>query len=157
MFIEGLFDLYFDEKRQYKSIFNSPINVEDKYLNLKREEKLVLYYLYKYGQCNMGDITASFNFPLSTTNYIVKGLENKNIIIVEKSKTDSRVRLVSLSPKGKSLIDMMLIELEKFTFTILKDLIPHFETVFKDDLEEEEILVLKKLLNKVSDKINSES
>lgn len=155
MLINKLIDIHFDDNKKYKDWFGRPLNIDDQSISLKKEEKVILYYLYKYGESSMGDITSSFEFAHSTTNYIVKNLESKDLIYITPSKNDNRVRLINLTSKGKALLILLLEQLEKTSSKVISDLFPIIISNFKDDLTEDEIKLLDKLLYKIDYFLNS--
>ena len=150
MFINKLIDMHFDENKKYKDWFGKPFNINDQSISLKKEEKVVLYYLHKYGESSMGDITASFEFAHSTTNYIIKNLEAKGFVSITPSKTDNRVRLINLTSQGNDLLVLLMEQLEKIGLVIISELFPKVCENFKDDLTGEEIQIINKLLIKLS-------
>lgn len=150
MFINKLIDMHFDENKKYKDFWGKPFNINDQSISLKKEEKVVLYYLYKYGESSMGDITASFEFAHSTTNYVIKNLEAKELVYITPSINDNRVRLINLTEKGQNLLILLIDQLEKVSFKLLLNLFPILDDNFKEDLTEEEIQVLNKILAKIS-------
>lgn len=152
MIIEKIISLYFDEDKKYVNLLGESNMVEDENISLKREEKLVLYYLHRFGQCNMGDITNSFGFAHSTTNYIVISLQNKGLIDINKSPADNRVRIVTLTEKGKQVILILIDKLGVLLETLLSSIAQFLPEVFKNDLTEDEIKNLLSILDKISSK-----
>lgn len=149
MLINRLIDMNFDENKKYKDWFGKPFNINDEIISLKKEEKIVLYYLHKYGESTMGDITSSFEFAHSTTNYVVKSLEAKELVHIKPSKNDNRVRLINLTSKGEELLSLLMDHLEKVSTKIISDLFPIICNDFKDELTTEEKQLLDRLLKKI--------
>lgn len=153
MLINKLIDMHFDDNKKYKDWFGKPFNINDQSISLKKEEKVILYYLYKYGESSMGDITASFEFAHSTTNYVIKNLEAKELVYITPSKNDNRVRLINLTSKGQDLLILLMDQLEKVSLKIFSDLFPIISDNFKADLSVDEINLLEKLLTKINSSI----
>ena len=150
MLINKLIDLHFDDNKKYKDWFGKSFNINYQYISLKKEEKGILYYLYKYGESSMGDITVSFDFAHSTTNYVIKNLESKDLVYITPSKNDNRVRLINLTQKGQDLLILLMEQLEKVSLKVILDLFPMVSDNFKEDLSEEELNLLEKLLTKIN-------
>ncbi|MCM0651006.1 MarR family winged helix-turn-helix transcriptional regulator [Clostridium swellfunianum] len=155
MLVNRLIEMNFDENKKYKDWFGKPFNINDQIISLKKEEKIVLYYLYKYGESPMGDITSSFGFAHSTTNYVVKNLEAKELVSVNPSQNDNRVRLINLTPKGHDLLILLMDHLEKISLKIISDLFPIICSNLKNELTDEEEKVLDKLLTKIHTSIKN--
>lgn len=155
MLVNRLIDMNFDENKKYKDWFGKPFNVNDQIISLKKEEKIVLYYLYKYGESTMGDITSSFEFAHSTTNYVVKSLESKELVSINPSKNDNRVRLINLTSKGHDLLILLMDHLEKVSLKIISDVLPILCDNSIDDFSSEEKTVLDKLLTKINSSIKN--
>ena len=150
MIIKKLLDMNFDEHKKYIDLFGKSFLMNEQMISLKKEEKNVLYYLYKYGESPMGDITNSFDFAYSTTNYIIKSLESKELIAIHIPSTDNRMRLISLTAKGKALLELLLEHLEKIALNMVHQLLPIICTPLQDELSSEEKAVLEKLLAKIN-------
>ncbi|WP_066896154.1 MarR family winged helix-turn-helix transcriptional regulator [Clostridium nigeriense] len=150
MLVNRLIDMNFDENKKYKDWFGKPFNINDQIISLKKEEKIVLYYLYKYGESTMGDITSSFEFAHSTTNYVVKSLESKDLVYINPSKNDNRVRLINLTSKGHDLLILLMDHLEKMSLKIVSDILPILCDNLIDELTMEEQNILDKLVTKIN-------
>ncbi len=155
MLVNKLIDMNFDENKKYKDWFGKPFNVNDQTISLKKEEKIVLYYLYKYGESTMGDITSSFEFAHSTTNYIIKSLEAKDLVSINPSKNDNRVRLINLTSKGHDLLILLMEHLEKVSLKVVSDILPILCSNLTDELDSEEKNTLNKLLIKINSSIEN--
>lgn len=155
MLVNKLIDMNFDENKKYKDWFGKPFNINDQIIELKKEEKIVLYYLHKYGESSMGDITSSFGFAHSTTNYVIKSLAAKNLVSINPSKSDNRVRLINLTSKGNDLLILLMEHLEKLSQKIASDLSPIIYDAFKDELTPDEEKILEKLLVKINSLIKN--
>lgn len=155
MLVNKLIDMNFDENKKYKDWFGKPFNVNDQIISLKKEEKIVLYYLYKYGESTMGDITSSFGFAHSTTNYVIKSLETKDLVCVNPSKNDNRVRLINLTSKGNDLLILLMDHLEKVSLKLVSDILPILSSNLTDEFTVEEKNTLNKLLIKITSSIEN--
>lgn len=150
MLINKLIDMHFDDNKKYKDWFEKPFNINDQSISLKKEEKVVLYYLYKYGESSMGDITTCFDFAHSTTNYVIKNLETKELVYITPSKNDNRVRLINLTSKGQDLLILLMEQLEKVSLKVISDLFPIISHNFKNELSVDERNLLDTLLTKIN-------
>lgn len=150
MLVDKLIEMNFDENKKYRDWFGNTLNINDQTISLKKEEKIVLYYLYKYGESTMGDITYSFEFAHSTTNYIVKNLESKGLISINQSKNDNRVRLINLTLKGHNLLILLMNHLEKVSLKLISDLLLALYNNPSNDFNQQEKEALDKLLSKLN-------
>ena len=150
MLVDKLIEMNFDENKKYRDWFGNTLNINDQTISLKKEEKIVLYYLYKYGESTMWDITYSFEFAHSTTNYIVKNLESKGLISINQSKNDNRVRLINLTLKGHNLLILLMNHLEKVSLKLISDLLLALYNNPSNDFNQQEKEALDKLLSKLN-------
>lgn len=114
---------------------------------LNRENKLILYYLYKYGEVTMGEITNTFFLPHSTTNFTINKLQKKGFVDIKVDTNDNRVRKVFLTDKGSSEIQEMLKALDCNLHNLFKTLYNIISTKYSDDFSEEEIKAIDKFMN----------
>lgn len=133
---------------KYQDIYTGKTHMKTKN-KLTREDKLILYYIYKEQKVIMGDIVSVFSLPNSTANYIINKLQNKSFVVVKKSRDDSRVREVDITEEG-------IIETEKMLNFLNNSIKKIYELIYNDIIEKgklefqpNDIEVIKKVNNLV--------
>ena len=63
----------------------------------------ILFILSTQNELTFKELSGKINRNKSTTTVLIKKLEEQKLIKIEKSTTDKREKLISLTPKGKKL------------------------------------------------------
>ncbi len=109
--------------------------------NLISSHGFILFQLAQNETMSMTQLAACINRDKSTTTVLVKKLLAEDLVKITASSEDSRVRLISLTSKGKKYKDL--------TSSISEDLL----TVCYKGFSKEEKQKLLSLLNKVNQNI----
>ena len=109
--------------------------------NLISSHGFILFQLAQNETMSMTQLAACINRDKSTTTVLVKKLLAEDLVKITTSSEDSRVRLISLTSKGKKYKDL--------TSSISEDLL----TVCYKGFSKEEKQKLLSLLNKVNENI----
>lgn len=109
--------------------------------NLISSHGFILFQLAQNETMSMTQLAACINRDKSTTTVLVKKLLAEDLVKITTSSEDSRVRLISLTSKGKKYKDL--------TSSISEDLL----TVCYKGFSKEEKQKLLSLLNKVNQNI----
>ncbi|HBD68313.1 MAG TPA: transcriptional regulator [Treponema sp.] len=109
--------------------------------NLISSHGFILFQLAQNETMSMTQLAACINRDKSTTTVLVKKLLAEDLVKITTSSKDSRVRLISLTSKGKKYKDL--------TSSISEDLL----TVCYKGFSKEEKQKLLSLLNKVNENI----
>lgn len=96
----------------------------------------ILFQLANEEKLTMGEISRRINRDKSTTTVLVKKLKAEGFIKEEQSQTDSRVKYISLTEKGR--------EYNKFTSGISHDLLSSFYKGFSPEEKKELLRLLEK-------------
>ncbi len=96
----------------------------------------ILFQLANEEKLTMGEISRRINRDKSTTTVLVKKLKAEGFIKEEQSQTDSRVKYISLTEKGR--------EYNKFTSGISHDLLSAFYKDFTAEEKKELLRLLEK-------------
>lgn len=120
----------------------SNILVEDLKRTLKKypinvTEFSVLEYLYSKGEKNIQEIRERILLASGSATYVVDNLCTKNYVVRQLAENDKRVTYVKLTPEGEKLMEEL--------FPIHKE---NTKKLF-EDLNNDELVTLKKLLKKV--------
>ena len=95
----------------------------------------ILYMLSQKGPMKMGEIAQAINRGKSTTTVLIKKLRDEGLIREESDGSDSRMKYVSLTEKGKNY--------DSLTASISRELL---ETCYAGFSEEEKAELLRLLL-----------
>lgn len=106
-------------------------------VGLHSGQVFILLELWKNNNLSQVELSLKLNVAPPTVNKMVKSLERNEFIECTLSKTDGRLKLVNLSPKGK-----------KYK-SLVKEKWQNFETRFFEGLNETEKLIFKQLLDKI--------
>ena len=72
---------------------------------LTYEEIYLLQYLRRHSPSRMGDIAAEMTKPVSTATRLMDRLEKRGLVARKKDRQDRRTIRVSLSAKGKQMVE----------------------------------------------------
>ncbi len=75
-----------------------------RYFDLNYDAISLLQYLRRKSPSSMGEISKEMQMPVSTATRVVDRLAAKGMVSRKKDAKDKRVKLVSLEPEGKSLV-----------------------------------------------------
>ncbi|TRX59104.1 MarR family transcriptional regulator [Fulvivirga sp. M361] len=81
--------------KQAKTLGLSPIQIQ----------LLIFIAFHKYELCNVSHLAKEFNVTKATVSDAVKVLDKKGLIIKTHSSTDSRSYIITLSSKGKQIVN----------------------------------------------------
>lgn len=108
-----------------------------KKVGLHSGQVFILLELWKNDGLSQIDLALKLKVAPPTVNKMVKSLETNNFVKSSFCKTDGRLRLVNLTPKGKKYESIVKKEWDKF------------ESKFFDGLNETEKLIFNQLLDKI--------
>lgn len=103
--------------------------------NFVSSHGFILYQLSVNEKLTMGELSKLINRNKSTTTTLVKKLNDEGLVEIEQSETDSRIKYISLTDKGR--------EYKDFTSDISKELLA---SCYKNFTEEEKDSLLSLLL-----------
>ena len=115
--------------------------------NFVSSHGFILYLLSRKGRMKMGEIARVINRNKSTTTVLIKKLREEGLIKEENDENDSRMKYISLTPKGKKY--------NTLTASISRELL---ETCYRgfSQAEKEELLRLLIKLNENIEKRESQ-
>ncbi len=113
--------------------------------NFVSSHGFILFLLSQKSRMKMGEIAQAINRNKSTTTVLIKKLREEGLIKEETDESDSRMKYISLTPKGKKY--------NALTSSISKELL---ETCYKGFSEAEKKKLLD-LLIKLSENIENSS
>ncbi len=113
--------------------------------NFVSSHGFILFLLSQKSRMKMGEIAQAINRNKSTTTVLIKKLKAEGLIKEETDENDSRMKYISLTPKGKKY--------NALTASISKELL---ETCYKGFSEAEKKKLLD-LLIKLSENIENSS
>ncbi|WP_159023312.1 MarR family winged helix-turn-helix transcriptional regulator [Formosa sp. L2A11] len=119
--------------QQYKPLLDE--------LNVTYPQYLVLLVLWEREKVSVKDISEKLLLETNTLTPLLKRMESNGLIHRNRSKTDERVVIISLTPEGK--------DLQAQAKDIPKALINNLDCF---SIEKDEILVLKKILDGILEK-----
>jgi len=100
--------------------------------------------IYFTGPKTMGESSTNLGIAKSTTTGLVNRLEKDGFLERIKSNDDKRVITVSLTEKGKKVIDEVIIERVQFIRNVLESMPEHFEDELINLLEKFNDSMIKK-------------
>lgn len=100
--------------------------------------------IYFTGPKTMGELSTNLGIAKSTTTGLVNRLEKDGFLERIKSNDDKRVITVSLTEKGKKVIDEVIIERVQFIRNVLESMPEHFEDELINLLEKFNDSMIKK-------------
>lgn len=71
-------------------------------------EARILFDLNEYGCCTANELSCKLNIDKSYMSRILKKFEKKELILKQMSSEDSRIYIIGLSEKGKSIINQLI-------------------------------------------------
>lgn len=110
--------------------------------NLASSHGYILFLLSKEGELSMQEIAKKINRDKSTTTVLVRKLIELNLVTSTVSKTDSRIKKISLTSLGT--------EYNRETSEISENL----KTLFFSNISDAETKNLENLLNKIENNFN---
>lgn len=117
-------------------------------LKFSKSEIFTMLYLDKRKEATMTELVDYINSPMSTATGIVDRLVKSGYIKRERSETDRRIVILTLTEEGSSLINK------------LKDTIQSYLNMIVDDLTEEEkqlmTNIMFKIMSNLQKKLNAE-
>ncbi|NLC96210.1 MAG: hypothetical protein GX675_01370 [Erysipelotrichaceae bacterium] len=124
-----------------KHIKKLSISIE-KYINntlqkyeLTSSQGMVLSFIQKSnGELNPVDIEKNFKYSHPTVLGILKRLQEKEFIDINKSKKDQRFNIISLTEKGKSVKNEIQISINELEERLLKDIDENSSEIFMNTL-----------------------
>ena len=105
--------------------------------NFVSSHGFILYLLSQRGRMKMGELAQVINRNKSTTTALIKKLRDEGLIKEETDESDSRMKYVSLTEKGK--------EYNTLTAAISRELLETYYRGFSPDEKEELLRLLVKL------------
>jgi len=118
-------------------------------LKFSKSEIFTMLFLDKRKEITMTELVAYINTPMSTATGIVDRLVKNRYVQRNRSETDRRIVLLSLTTEGSQLIRR------------LKDLITGYFDLATQDLTEEEkqflIRIVLKIINNLQAKVNNKA
>ncbi|MCD6105568.1 MAG: MarR family transcriptional regulator [Thermosipho sp. (in: Bacteria)] len=100
--------------------------------------------IYFTGPKTMTELSGNLGIAKSTTTGLVSRLEKDGFLERVKSSDDKRVINVSLTEKGKKVIDEVIIERVQFIKSVLQSMPEQFENELIDLLEKFNSAIVKK-------------
>ncbi|MDK2885855.1 MAG: MarR family transcriptional regulator, organic hydroperoxide resistance regulator [Thermosipho sp. (in: thermotogales)] len=100
--------------------------------------------IYFTGPKTMGELSTNLGIAKSTTTGLVNRLEKDGFLERIKSNDDKRVITVSLTEKGKKVIDEVINERVQFIRNVLESMPEHFEDELINLLEKFNDSMIKK-------------
>ncbi len=134
----NLYDLLLN----YLKKFFFPEDWLDLDLNFSKVELLTLLLVDRRGEVSMSRICEEMNMPMSTATGIVDRMVKKELLQRERSESDRRLVLISLSAEGKEVINHW------------KEVISDYVRLIEDALTDEERQLLYKVFLKVVEILN---
>lgn len=119
--------------------FNVAIKNDVGYHNLNVNEFTVLEVLYNKGPQRIQQIKERILIANSSTTYIIDKLVDKDYVERICDESDRRIYYAQLTPAGRKLMDKVFPGHEKMILELF------------DNLEDEELLELKRLLRKLNE------
>jgi MarR family transcriptional regulator, organic hydroperoxide resistance regulator len=107
-------------------------------ISMSKQEVFTMMVADRLKEATMGQLSDQMNFPMSTATGIVDRLVKKGYIKRDKSESDRRIVVISLTEKGKAFID-----------DLKTNILAYIKKAY-DILDEEEKKYLFKIFNKVS-------
>ena len=96
---------------------------------------MVLSFIQKSnGELNPVDIEKNFKYSHPTVLGILKRLQEKEFIDINKSKKDQRFNIISLTEKGKSVKNEIQISINELEERLLKDIDENSSEIFMNTL-----------------------
>ncbi len=111
-------------------------------LNFSKVELLTLLLVDRRGEISMSRICEEINMPMSTATGIVDRMVKKELLQRERSESDRRLVLISLSKKGKEVINHW------------KEVISDYIRLVEGTLTDEEQQLLYKIFLKIIEILN---
>jgi len=132
----------YDLLLSYLKKFFFPEDWLDLDLNFSKVEVLTLLLVDRRGEVSMSRICEEMNMPMSTATGIVDRMVKKELLQRERSESDRRLVLISLSEKGKEVINHW------------KEVISDYVRLIEDALTDEEQQLLYKVFLKIVEILN---
>ena len=107
-------------------------------ISMSKQEVFTMMVADRLKEATMSQLSDQMNFPMSTATGIVDRLVKKGYIQRDKSESDRRIVVISLTEKGKAFID-----------DLKTNILAYIKKAY-DILDEEEKKYLFKIFNKVS-------
>lgn len=109
--------------------------------NLGFNEQVILMYLLKNENSNQESISKYFMVDKGAIAKTISKLEEKGFIKKNENPNNKRENLITLTQKGKNVIDQM------------KELLSEWESNINKGLSEDEIVSINRIANKMADNI----
>jgi DNA-binding MarR family transcriptional regulator len=107
-------------------------------LNFSKTELMALVVVERYGEVSMSQICDALNIPMSTATGIVDRMVRKGFLQRERSETDRRMVVVSMTEKGRGI------------FQHYKGMLTGYLEQIEAALTENELQLLYKIFMKVT-------
>ncbi|WP_366924634.1 MarR family transcriptional regulator [Metallumcola ferriviriculae] len=106
-------------------------------LNFSKSEIFTMLLLDKREEITMTELVSNINSPMSTATGLIDRLVKKGYVQRDRSETDRRLVVLTLTEEGSQLIKR------------LKEMISEYINMIVDDLTEEEVQFLTRIILKI--------
>ena len=116
-------------------------NIHLRQLGLTASQSEALLFLRNSPDISISSLRNHLKISHQATRVLVERLKGKELVVVRQDKSDSRCRLITLTPQGNALFDQLTHEGQAVGVHLLKSLTP------------EEMIQLDGLLQKISESL----
>jgi DNA-binding MarR family transcriptional regulator len=99
------------------------------FLDFSKNDIFTLIFLYRKREVNVTEIADYLKVPLNTVTGVISRLEQKELVIRERSKLDKRVVCVRLDRLGLQMIEEELQQFSEYYLRIMEELTPDEKTL----------------------------